>query len=236
LPVATPWSEAEQLACEKEALGLYWSGHPIDRYASDLSALGARSTAALAEGAPLGSAPEQAGRGGVRLGDADTTIGGIVASCRPLKTRKGDRMAAFMLEDAHGSVEVIAFPETYQKSLALMEPGTLVLVRGKVERGDESVRIIANEVAAIDVLQERLAREVAIRLRMPAERSMLEALGEVFSRHRGDRRVSFEIEVPRDRRRLRVRAAVSAQVRVRPSSTFVAEVERLVGPGSVSLR
>jgi DNA polymerase-3 subunit alpha len=236
LPVATAWSEHEQLAFEKEALGLYWSGHPIDRYADDLRALGARSTAALADGAPAGPAPDQAGGPGARPAEAETSIGGIVASCRPLKTRKGDRMAAFMLEDAHGSVEVIAFPETYQKGMTLMEAGTLVLVRGKVERGDESVRIIATEVAAIDVVKERLAREVAIRLRMPAERSMLEALGEVFSRHRGDRRVSFELEVPRDRQRLRVHAAVSAQVRVRPSSTFVAEVERLVGPGSVLLR
>ena len=82
-------------------------------------------------------------------------------------------------------------------------------------------------------MRERLAREVAIRVTMPADRGMFEALGEIFSRHRGDRRVSFEIELPAaSRRRLRVRADVSSQIRVRPSSSLIAEVEQIVGPGS----
>jgi len=49
LPSATPWTESEQLAFEKETLGLYWSGHPADRYAADLRDYGARSTAELAD-------------------------------------------------------------------------------------------------------------------------------------------------------------------------------------------
>ena len=49
-------------------------------------------------------------RGGPKPIEPDTSVGGIVAACRPLKTRKGDRMAVFTLEDAHGGVEVIAFP------------------------------------------------------------------------------------------------------------------------------
>ena len=53
-------------------------------------------------------------------------------------------MAVFTLEDATGSVEVIAFPETYQRSAALIETGTLVLVRGKLERDDESMRVTAS--------------------------------------------------------------------------------------------
>jgi len=58
----------------------------------------------------------------------------------------------------------------------------------------------------------------------------------VFSRHRGDRRVSFEIEVPSAARPLRVRADVSTQIRVRPSPTLIAEVEQIVGHGAVVLR
>ena len=119
-----------------------------------------------------------------------------MAACRPLKTRKGDRMAVFTLEDAQGGVEVIVFPEAFQRSASLIETGTLVLVRGKLERDDESVRVLASEILPLDSVRERLAREVAIRVKMPADRGMFEALGEIFSRHRGDRRVSFEIEVP----------------------------------------
>jgi DNA polymerase III subunit alpha len=233
---AAPWSETEQLAFEKETLGLYWSGHPVDRYAAELKALGAHSVGELGEVPTNGSRGDQWGPSGPKPIEPNASIGGIVATCRQLKTRKGDRMAVFTLEDAQGSVEVIAFPETYQRSAALIETGTLVLVRGKLERDDESMRVLASEIVAMDSLCERLAREVAIRVKAPAERSVFEALGEVCSRHRGDRRISFEIELASNQVPLRVHAAVSAQVRVRPSSTFVAEVERIVGPGSVSLR
>ena len=112
----------------------------------------------------------------------------------------------------------------------------MVLVRGKLERDEESVRILASEIAPIDSVRERVAREVAIKVSLPADRHVFEALGEVFSRHRGDRRVSFEMELPADPRRLRVRADVSSQIRVRPSPTLVAELEQIVGPGAVSLR
>jgi DNA polymerase-3 subunit alpha len=145
-------------------------------------------------------------------------------------------MAVFTLEDAQGGVEVIAFPEAHQRAVGLIETGTMVLVRGKLERDDESVRVIASEIAPLDVVRERVAREVAIRLTMPAGRGTFEALGEVFSRHRGDRRVSFELELPADSGRLRVKADVASHIRVRPSSALVAEVEQIVGHGSVSLR
>jgi DNA polymerase-3 subunit alpha len=154
-------------------------------------------------------------------------------------------MAVFTLEDANGGVEVIAFPETYQRAAALIETGRMVLVRGKLERDDESVRILGTEIVPIESVRERLAREVAIVLKKPVDRQTFEALGEIFARHRGDRRVSFEIELPRPPasaaaverdKRLVVKADVSSQIRVRPSPALVAEVEQVVGQGAVSFR
>jgi hypothetical protein len=110
-----------------------------------------------------------------------------------------------------------------------------VLVRGKLERDDESVRVLASEITPLDSVRERLSREVAIRVRT-ANRDLFETLGEIFSRHRGDRRVSFEIELAGALKQLRVRADVSPQIRVRPSPALIAEVEQVVGAGSVSLR
>ena len=234
LPAATAWSETEQLNYEKETLGLYWSGHPVDRYADELKAFGARSTLELADQPVSGSRGDTWGPGGPKPIEPDTSIGGIVATCRQLKTRKGDRMAVFTLEDAQGGVEVIVFPEVYQRSAALIESGTMIVVRGKLERDEESVRVLASEIIPIDSVRERLAREVAIRVTLPVDRGLFEALGEIFSRHRGDRRVSFEMEI--DGRRLKVTADVSSQIRVRPSSTLIAEVEQVVGQGSVSLK
>jgi DNA polymerase-3 subunit alpha len=236
LPQAPPWTDIEQLAYEKETLGLYWSGHPVDRYATELKNLGARSSAELADAPVGGSRGDAWGPGGPKPIEPDTSIGGIVAAVRPLKTRKGDRMAVFTLEDSQGGVEVVVFPDTFQRSAALIETGIMVLVRGKLERDDESVRILASEIVAIDSVRERAAREVAIRVKMPAGRRVFEALGEVFARHRGDRRVSFEIELPTTPTPLRFRADLSAQIRVRPSSTLIAEVEQIVGQGAVSLR
>jgi DNA polymerase-3 subunit alpha len=233
LPAAALWTESEQLGFEKETLGLYWSGHPVDRYAAALRDFGARSTGELAEATVTPPKDEAWGPGGRKPIEPDTSLGGIVAACRQLKTRKGDRMAVFTLEDAQGGVEVIAFPEAYQRAASLIETGTLVLVRGKLERDDESVRVLASEIVPIDAIHERLAREVKIRIRQPAG-SVAQALLEIVSRHRGDRRLTFEIETGAPR--LRVSLDVTAQIRVRPSSSLIAEVEQVVGQGAVSLR
>ena len=212
----------------------------MDRYARDLADFGARSTRELGELPTNGSRSSGWGPNGPKPIEPDTSIGGIVAACRQLKTRKGERMAVFTLEDALGGVEVIAFPEAYARAAELIETGTMVLVRGKLERDDDSVRVLASEIAPLETLRERLTREVAIRVRMPADRRVFEALDAVFARHRGDRRISFELELPQAQPAvgppLRVKAAVSAQIRVTPSSSLVDEVEQIVGEGAVSLR
>ena len=69
-------------------------------------------------------------------------IGGIVSGLRPLKTRKGDRMCVFMLDDADGSLEVVVFPEAFKQCGHLAENGTMVVVKGKFERDDESARLV----------------------------------------------------------------------------------------------
>jgi DNA polymerase-3 subunit alpha len=235
LPAATPWTEQEQLAFEKETMGLYWSGHPTDRYAAELKEFGARTTGELME-QQVSAVANEWGPGGRKPMEADTSVGGVIATVRQLKTKKGDRMAVFTLEDAQGNVEVLCFPDTYQKCGALIEAGTMVVVRGKLEKDDESARILATEIAPIDTVRERIAREVAIRVGGRANRDLFQTLGEIFARHRGDRRISFEIELPASPTPLRVRADVSSQIRVRPSSTLIAEIEQVVGQGSVSLR
>jgi DNA polymerase III subunit alpha len=215
LPDAPPWTEAQQLAGEKEALGLYMSGHPLDRFGDELKIFGARRVADLTSS------------------EADVWVGGIVSGLRPLKTKKGDRMAVFMLDDVAGNVEVVVFPETFQKFGTLVESDAMLLVRGKLEKDEESARIVATELMPIATLKEKTTKEVVIHLRQPQPRTMFEALAELLSRHRGDRRVSLELDV-NGPRPLRVRADVAQ--RVRPSEKLVAEVEQICGSGTVELR
>ncbi|MBI1876437.1 MAG: DNA polymerase III subunit alpha [Acidobacteria bacterium] len=225
LAEAEPWPEAQQLACEKESLGLYWSGHPIERYAKDLAAFGALTIHDLGEleqGSPKA---------------AEVTVGGIIASCRQLKTRKGDRMAVLVLEDQSGSVEVVVFPEAYNKSAAVLQPDQMVLVKGKVEKDEETARMLSTDVWSIDSLWEHMARELAIKVAVPPHgRQTFTALFELFQQYRGDRRVSFELEVRSTDRPVRIRADVASHIRVQPSPKLVAEVDRICGSGSAALR
>jgi DNA polymerase-3 subunit alpha len=232
LPDPPPWTEMEMLAHEKEALGLYLSGHPVDRYTDDLRTFGARTVGDLLE---ADIAPGGEGEPG-RLVVEDVYVGGIVAGFRPLKTRKGDRMGVFTLEDHAGAVEVVVFPEAFARHMALIENGRLVLVRGRFERDEESARLQAAELGPLETLRERLARGVSIRLNGGCTRAHLEALWDVLALYPGDRPLSFEVDVQGPAHHLRLSADVASQVRVRPSEQFLAEVERLCGAGSVTLR
>ena len=251
LSETSAWTEIEQLQHEKDALGLYWSGHPTDRYAQALRAYGAKSTAELvgrkdidrndpaAEGlnGTPGAVPPSAGPqngNGQRAGE-DITIGGIVSAVRPLKTRKGDRMCVLTLDDAQGSLEVVVFPDAFKQHGHLAEEGRMVLVKGRCERDDESARVLVSEIAPLEIITERLASSVAITLSAPPhDRDTFMQLWDVLMQHKGDRRVAIELCDPDHH--LRVTLDINAQIRVRPSERLVAEVERICGAGSVSLR
>jgi DNA polymerase-3 subunit alpha len=147
-----------------------------------------------------------------------------------LKTRKGDRMAVFTLEDAVGGVEIVVFPRAYQRAAALIETGTLVLVRGKLERDDEAVRILLTEIAPLDSVREHLRARVSIHFRTPADRGCSK---------RSARSSRATAAIGRCRSRSRRRAAQPAarpggrQLAdpVGPSPALISEVEQLVGAG-----
>ncbi|HET9447338.1 MAG TPA: DNA polymerase III subunit alpha, partial [Steroidobacteraceae bacterium] len=216
---AMAWTEQQLLAFEKEALGLYLSGHPLTRYSADLKTIGAKTINELA------------------AVQGDATVGGIIAACRIVKTRKGDRMAVFMLEDLTGTVETVVYSEPYKQYASLIENDAMVLVKGRIEIDDEGrAKIRTAELSPISVLTEKLTRALHVKMAVPpCGRPTFEALADVFTRHRGDRRVTFELELTNREKPVRIHADVP-QVRVRPSERLVAEVERICGAGSVVLR
>jgi DNA polymerase III subunit alpha len=241
LPPAPPWTEPQQLAFEKEALGLYLSGHPIDRYREDLRKYGARPLGELLGASePAVAADEDeaaaAGRPAARFSE-DVAIGGIVGSIRQLKTRKGDRMAAFMLDDPDGTVEVVVFPDAYSKAAALLQADTLVIVKGRYERDEESTRMLASEVLPIDKVRDGVTREVEIRVTTPPhDKRTFEQLSDVLARHRGNCRVAFVVTTTTTAPPMQIRLDVSGQTRVSPSDRLIADIEGICGPGTVRLR
>ena len=232
LPEAAAWNEMELLAHEKDALGLYLSGHPLDRFADALRTFGARTVGDLV----LAELPPTTDGTPGRLLLEDVHVGGIISGFRPLKTKKGDRMGVFTLEDAQSSVEVVAFPEPYAKYASLIENGSLVAVRGRFERDDESARMQTTEIFPLASLRERLSKGVRIRLNGDCTRQKLEALWELLAANQGDRPVALELEVNREGRKIRISADVMSQIRVRPSEQLLTAVEQLCGAGSVTLR
>jgi DNA polymerase-3 subunit alpha len=229
LPDSAPWSDMDLLAYEKEALGLYLSGHPIDRHADDLRAFGARTVGDLT----LGDLPPSTDGSPGRLVVEDAHVGGIVSGLRPLKTKKGDPMCVFSLEDYQGTVEVVVFPETYARYRGACENGALLLVRGKFERDEESARLQATEVLPLARLRERLSTGVRIRLKADTPRETIGRLWEVVSEFRGDRPLAIEVVLNGGTEHTVVRMDVNPSIRVRPSEQFVEAVEKVCGRGTV---
>ena len=215
-PPATPWTEAEQLAFEKEAMGFYLSGHPVDRHAEQLQAAGVKRIEELDSAV------------------ASVSVAGIIGSVRALKTRKGDPMAVVSLEDRGGSLETVVFPEVYRKYGSLLQTDRLVVVRGRLEKDEETARLMAAKVQSVNTLLGDGGRMMAIRfVSPPHDRSTVEALADLFRRYQGTGRVSLEIELRKEGQPVRLRAALP-NTRVRASQEFVEEVERLCGKGAVS--
>ena len=132
-PPVTEWSEQEALAFEKEALGFYITGHPLDKYERVLKKISSGTIAALKERAQSG----------------EFRLGGVVSALRLRNTKKGDRYGSFNLEDKTGFIEVIVWPETYKKCADLLGADDPIYVKGKMEVGEDRVQVIANEVTAL---------------------------------------------------------------------------------------
>jgi DNA polymerase-3 subunit alpha len=217
LPSVRAWTDGEALVGEKEALGLYITGHPLTRYAEALARAGARPLSSLLQS------------------EADVAIGGGVSGLRPLKTRRGDRMAVFLLETEDSKVEAVVYPEAFAKYGALITPEAMLLVRGKFERDEETCRLVVAEITALEVVRERSVREVEITVSGPrVGKDLMRQVAAVLDRHPGDRRVQFVVEINGAGPRLRVRAATTR--RIRPSEHFVRDLEAVCGSGSVLLK
>jgi DNA polymerase-3 subunit alpha len=192
------------------------SGHPLQRYAEALTVVGARRLQDMTQS------------------ESACAIAGVVTGLRPLKTKRGDRMAVFSLEDEVAKVEAIVFPEAFAKYGSLVVDDAMLLVRGKYERDEESSRLVVSELTPLDVIRERAVQNVEITLGgQGLARGAMRELADVLERHPGDRRVSLVVEV-NGGVGLRVRAATAR--RIRPSETFVREVEAVCGSGSVLLK
>jgi DNA polymerase III subunit alpha len=123
---ASPMPQAEKLTAEKELLGVYVSGHPLDAYQSELAKR------------PKISTLKKETRNGI-----PAVTAGMIESVRELLTKKGDRMAFIAIGDGAESIEAVAFPDTYRTYHDMLVPGACIAVQGKISmRNEESTVVI----------------------------------------------------------------------------------------------
>ena len=199
LPEARAWSRKELLGYEKEALGFYASGHPLEDFAETIRDLANCDSAKAGERAS---------------GDA-VGMGGMITELSVRTTKKGDRFALFRLEDQFGSVKVVCWPEQFNRHRQLIQGDGVVLVRGRLELADDGgATIIAQEVLALEGARAKAARLLILRLPgREVTEAQIAALEELFHSSAGEVGVVFEVasgaEVVRVRPHQFLRVSVS---------------------------
>jgi DNA polymerase III subunit alpha len=145
----------------------------------------------------------------------------------------GSKMAIMVLEDLSGSVEAVLFSEEYERHRAMVRPDRLVFLRGRVDRRREEPCLRVSEVISIEEGPARLAEGVIITLKsVGLDPGMLPALRQACATHPGDRQVFVRVMSPEQ---LTTVIRCDTSLSVCPDASFVAEVETLLGAGSVEL-
>ena len=228
LPAAADWEEGERLANEKEVLGFFVSGHPLDKYAEKLRNLtGVITTAEALERKP----PER--RWGAQADMADEIqVAGIIHGLRVQKSRRDQRLyAQASLEDATGKIDLICFARDYERLAAQLKIEAPVLVRGTL-MGDEDAapKIAVSQVQALEEVQVKLPGGVRIRINLDrATEEMLAALKSAADAAPGPGKVMLQLEKKGEYAVIMEPEGMS----VAADRGWVERVEELAGKGSV---
>ena len=229
LNVTPQWSHDELLKNEKEQLGFYLSGHPLEAYDDILKYYTTACAPTLSE-TPNGT---------------EVYIVGLISSLRLTKTKKsGESMAILMVEDLEGVIDVVVFPEAYRTSQNAIEDGSVVWIRGTVgqsrqqnnaDEGEivEDVRQIqAAEILPISQVIDRLTStvEVTIPQADTTDQEKIGALREVCLQHRGEHDLMLRLV---NSKYGEIIAQCSSRYNVAYEPDLVAEVEALLGENSI---
>ena len=172
LPEVTPWDEAERLAHEKEMLGLYLTGHPMNRYRRVLRWLG----------------PDECRNLTARGDDSVVAICGVVHGLKTVTTRASGRVMAFLqLEDFSGNCEVILFPESYEEHRSLLNSGEEILfIAGRVSAKEgKEMKVILEKAYSLSRACSTLIRSLRVGIPADLSQEKAQALLELVRQHPG---------------------------------------------------
>ena len=217
-----PWLDRTRLAFEKDAIGFYVSGHPLDSYKAEVGRYATRTTATLSQT-------------GFR---EEVALSCVVAAKRERPLRSGNgRMAFATLEDLHGQVEALFFSAAFEESEDALNSGDPLLVYGSVKlEGDgehKTPKLRANRAVRLADIRAERTTKVAFRIDTSVvDADAVHQLAALCRQHEGTCSIVVLITVPGSGR---ARIDVQSTVKVEPSEELIAAAERLIGRGMVSL-
>ncbi len=219
LPEVPELPEKEMLAGEKETLGFYVTGHPLNAYLDKIADL------ATADSSNVGEMSS----------NADIAMCGILTGIQRKSNREGRPWAAAVLEDLKGSLELLVFANQYADLATLLVPDLPVLIRGSV-RLDESApaKVSVNEIVALDNTRLSLPAQISITVRLEngsnGQSDLAERLQQLFSDKPGDTDVRLRLL-----RRKDFLVSYDLAERVRADREFRNAAEKICGTGAIEV-
>jgi DNA polymerase-3 subunit alpha len=229
LPNAPEWDEHTRLQNEKEVLGFFVSGHPMDKYREKLRNMKVVDTATACEMKPE---PQVFRRGWQEEAQNEIQIAGVITGLKVAKSkRSGELYAQAMLEDTVGKIELIAFPQNYEKLAEKLKIDVPVVVRGSLRGEDDSAPKLA--VSGIQALEDvKIKLPEALRIKVPLhspDGALLEKLMGLFRESPGGGKLLLDFEEPGEF----CAVLEPHKMTVAADRLFIDRVEELVGRGGV---
>jgi DNA polymerase-3 subunit alpha len=218
LPDIPPWTEAERLVKEKEVLGFFISGHPLERFREEVELFGTRTTATLGE-----------------WSEHQVTVAAVVTGVkRQISKKTGKEYARLVLEDFHGTAEAIVFPDAWARLNGTIVPDAALLLTGGYsdrDRGEDHAPFIVEAARGLEELKTSGAVALSLRWRSPAapEPTALRAAAALCSAHPGPTPLYIEWS-DGNGESVRLR---SRRVRVAAEEDLVRALRDLLGADSV---
>ena len=211
MPNVPDWTSQEKLAGEKELLGFYITGHPLDQYRDKVAELGRHTTSGL-EGMPKST---------------EVALCGILTGIQRRRTKEGKPWIALQIEDLEGSLEAMVFSTQYERLSPMIVEDKAMLVRGLVLPEENAPpKISIQDVVPLENARVNLPSLISIRVPVngtsPADRAT--ALQQLFSRKPGETEVRLRLEKSRD-----FSVILDLSSKVCPDREFRTEVERICG-------
>ncbi len=230
LPRAPEWDEHTRLQNEKEVLGFFVSGHPMDKYREKLRNLKVVDTATACEMKPEAVSFTR----GQREQGSEIQIAGVLTGLKVAKSkRSGEMYASACLEDTVGKIDLIAFPKDYEKLVECLKIDVPVLVRGSL-RGEEDAapKLSVTAITALEDVKIKLPE--ALRIKVPLhnpDAALLDKLLTLFTERPGPGKLLLDLEEPGE-----FCAVLEPHgFAVCADRLFIDRVEDLVGAGGVKV-